>query len=584
MSELKVIFSPLRFSAMLFLSIVLCSLAAGAEPIFSRQTERSLANPILWPSKPPAGCPFQPSKDIVGIYFTGRHNEYTHADTWYPSWAADGNMYSPWTDGNVNGMGCSSAGPGARTGQAKIVGDDPLTLEIVNLGTETAAPAPYGGRYPCVSLVYNGIWYYGTYCLMNEGGSIAADFKVGDHVYNWGVLGPFVGFRVSKDYGRHWTDTTHTPEKPLFNEPAKFGGKVKIGAPHFVDLGKNMEHSPDGKAYLVGMGAVDPDPKPRLANLSWITGDEVYLARVTPSAENINDMSKYEFLGGQDKDGKPIWTNDISRIKPLVDWNNTCGCVTMTYNAPLRKYILCVTDGWPTRGTMNTWIAESDQITGPWKLVVFMEKLGAQAYFVNIPSKFISGDGRTAWLCYANNFTGNQKINPAGGRYGMCLQEINLFTPEQYDEYSKIKPVDPVKNDQNIALKAKVTASSVYPKYHVEGAIDGVVGGFPGNTDNEWASKGENVGAWIRLEWDAPETISRVILWDRANNLDQITSGVLTFSDGATIRVGPLRDDATAGREITFAPRTTRWLKFTVTGVKPKSPNIGLAEIAVFKK
>jgi hypothetical protein len=34
-----------------------------------------------------------------------------------------------------------------------------------------------------------------------------------------------------------------------------WGYPVKIGAPKFVDFGKNMEHSPDGKAYLVAHGA-----------------------------------------------------------------------------------------------------------------------------------------------------------------------------------------------------------------------------------------------------------------------------------------------------------------------------------------
>ena len=75
-----------------------------------------------------------------------------------------------------------------------------------------------------------------------------------------------------------------------------WGHPVKIGAPHFVDFGRNMEHSPDGKAYLVAQGAVEPDPKPRFANLSWITADQVYLLRVTPTLENINDAYEVRVL------------------------------------------------------------------------------------------------------------------------------------------------------------------------------------------------------------------------------------------------------------------------------------------------
>jgi len=43
-----------------------------------------------WRSEPPADCPFKSSTSLTGVEFTGRHAEYTGADTWYPSWAADG--------------------------------------------------------------------------------------------------------------------------------------------------------------------------------------------------------------------------------------------------------------------------------------------------------------------------------------------------------------------------------------------------------------------------------------------------------------------------------------------------------------
>jgi hypothetical protein len=74
---------------------------------------------------------------------------------------------------------------------------------------------------------------------------------------------------------------------------------------------------------------------------------------------------------------------------------------------------------------------ESEQITGPWKLVTFMEKFGEQAYFVNIPSKFISADGKTLWLCYSANFSNlaygtSISANPPGSQYAMCLQEVQL--------------------------------------------------------------------------------------------------------------------------------------------------------------
>ena len=376
-----------------------------------------------WPSAPPADCPFPPSLDLIGIAFTGGHAEYTGADTWYPSWASDGKLYSPFTDGTVGPINVSSGGISAATGHAVIEGDDPLCLKVTAIGKWPGSPEPYEGRYPCGSLVHNEIWYYGTYALKNAGYGL-----------NWPMLGPVPGFYISRDFGKTWANPplSCAPGKTLFPEPKKLGGPVKIGAPHFVDFGKNMEHSPDGKAYLVGHGAVEPDMEDRVANLSWITGDQVYLCRVKPSPETINDAAQYEYFCGRDEKGTAVWTKDFGRIKPLVEWDNNMGCVTITYNAPLKRYLMCVTDGTNTVWKFNTYILEAGEITGPWRLVAYLKDFGEQAYFVNFPSKFIGGDGRTLWLCYAANFTNgwlgtNLKSDPPGSRYAMCLQEVRLL-------------------------------------------------------------------------------------------------------------------------------------------------------------
>jgi hypothetical protein len=385
----------------------------------------------VWPSQPPEHCPFPPSSTLVGICFTGARSDYHCGDTWYPCWASDGNLYSPWTDGATDGVRSSSGGgEKAHTGNAVLIGDNPLKLTIHNTALPQPASAlPYQGRYPCGSLVYNGVWYYGTYCLGPAGSVVHEGFR-----YNWPVLGPMPGFRISTDYGKTWTPSPLAPDQPLFPEPRQFMGPVRMGCPHFVDFGRNMRHSPDGKAYLVGMGAEEHDPQPRYANLSWITADQVYLARVVPSIENINDIRKYEFFAGHDAAGKPLWSGDFVRVRPLLDWNNNMGCATVTYDAPLRKYLMCVTDGWPTCGKMNSYILEADQLTGPWRLVVYMKDFGQQGYFLNFPSKFISADGRTLWLCYSANFAPNWngiklKINPPGGRYGLSLHECRLLAP-----------------------------------------------------------------------------------------------------------------------------------------------------------
>jgi len=433
------------------------TLAMETNASAAQAAERLLDTPhpnLVWSDPPPPDCPFEPSPTLGGVLFTGRHSDYHCGDTFYPSWASDGHLYSPWTDGTTDGVGCSSGqGANAQTGHAVLIGDDPLKLTIRNTSAPKVGSAlPYQGRYPCGSLVHNGIWYYGTYCL-----GPAGSYEHRGFTWNWPNLGPMPGFQISRDLGQTWEPSPRSPEHPLFPEPTQYLGPVKMGAPHFVDFGRNMEHSPDGKAYLLGMGAVDEDPKQRPcikpsadgrfevqaceedfdhANLSWITADQVYLARATPSPETINDPAAYEYFAGHDAAGRPVWTSDFNRIQPLLEWNNHMGCVTATWVPGLKKYLMCVTDGWPTVAKMDSYILEADALTGPWRLVTYLKHFGEQAYFLNVPSKFISPDGRTVWLCYSANFSPGWNgvklaFNPPGGRYGLCLHELRLLAPSK---------------------------------------------------------------------------------------------------------------------------------------------------------
>ena len=482
---------------MRYIFLFLLSLAAGnlllgefAQSVI--RLERKPWGPMLWPSNVPDDCPVEQSDDLVAVVFTGRSADYTYADTWYPSWASDGNLYSPYTDG-VSGVWAKSRSNRAKaavTGHAKIEGSDPLDLKITPLGVYPGSAEPYRGRYPSGSLVHDGTWYYGTYFLDQEPPG-----------YNLGTLGSFVGFRISHNYGKSWIDCPHSGDGGIFGESGKDGGVVKIGAPHFVDFGKNMEHSPDGKAYLVGHGAMPDDPEPRPANLSWISGDQIYLIRVDPSPETVNDRDSYEFFCGFDDTRQPVWCDNFERIQPIFEWNNHCGCVTITYNAALQKYIMCITDGWPTLKFMDTYFLEADRMEGPWKMVAYLEHFGEQGYFVNIPTKFIGDDGRTCWLSYSGNFAtfNDLKVNPPGGRYGFILQEIQFLTKRQLASYpaeenakqlgeaiSKWKRENPLTNQNNLALRASVESSSTHPDYDHNAVIDGVVGGYPHGPENEW--------------------------------------------------------------------------------------------------
>eukprot|EP01006_Ploeotia_vitrea_P034405 TRINITY_DN65748_c6_g6_i1.p1 TRINITY_DN65748_c6_g6~~TRINITY_DN65748_c6_g6_i1.p1 ORF type:complete len:405 (+),score=2.05 TRINITY_DN65748_c6_g6_i1:14-1228(+) len=384
---------------------------------------KTLKMPCTWPSAVPTNCPYPKSTLFTSIsFFNQASYPLTHADTWFPSWASNDNMYSSWTDGLVYTPGThkevrcySSLKQRADTGTAVLEGDYPLNMTVTPLGCvrQPANATDYTGRYPSANLVYDGVWYYGTYGLANLG-----------RCKNWCVMGPFISFRTSTDYGKSWVlNKTLNVTNNMFGEP--IGQPIKMGAPHFVDFGKNMEHSPDGKAYMVASGC---NHNPPLVNCSWMSGDAVYMARFRPQKNNpqaINDKHNWEFYG---QNG--TWVSSVDSARAIATWEGKTGVTTMTYNPILKKYFLVISTpdhGLHLKYPYDTYVLESDNLTGPFSMVTYMQEFGGQAYFANIPSKFWNSTGKGGWLMYSANWDDVRRIvDPSKSRYGLCLAEFTM--------------------------------------------------------------------------------------------------------------------------------------------------------------
>jgi alpha-glucosidase (family GH31 glycosyl hydrolase) len=132
---------------------------------------------------------------------------------------------------------------------------------------------------------------------------------------------------------------------------------------------------------------------------------------------------------------------------------------------------------------------------------------------------------------------------------------------------------------QDIALSATATASAG----NGNAAIDGHVEGYPNDGNREWGASRQKEGAWLQLTWPQPVESTRISLWDRPNNADQILAGTLEFSDGTKLDVGTLPNDGKFPLTLTFPKKSFTWVKFTATKVSPGTRNAGLSEMAVFK-
>ncbi len=382
----------------------------------------------IWPRSLPAGCPVPLSTDMPGIAFVGRASTAHFCDTWMPTWASDGALYSPWQDGVlttepfVNMGGWHAGGATALNGWGKILGDDPQDLLLTHAGEVSGPRGNWSGRYPAAMFAKDGVVYYGvrSTAVYDPNGNLSTDPNTN---YRY-ASGTFIGFHTSTDGGGSWS-ASPSGDAPLFAEAHGGNLRLKFGQPYLVDFGQNQQHSPDGKVYFVSSGSTDTS-----AAVDHLNDDQVYLCRATASVSGINNIANWEFWNGSG------WGTSIAAAQPIFEWRNHVNGATMTWNPGLQKFVMLLyKNGYAVTGTktefgeFDTYVVESNSMTGPWKLVHYWPSFGKQGYYPNLPSKFLSGDGRNAWMWYGANFSPwDRDQDPPGSGYHLCEQRIRFLT------------------------------------------------------------------------------------------------------------------------------------------------------------
>mmetsp|Transcript_14202 Transcript_14202/g.31471 ORF Transcript_14202/g.31471 Transcript_14202/m.31471 type:complete len:179 (-) Transcript_14202:80-616(-) len=150
----------------------------------------------------------------------------------------------------------------------------------------------------------------------------------------------------------------------------------------------------------------------------------------SPINRRFPPRSSWDFYGAQS------WhKGDVAKAEPLISWANRTGVTTMTYIETVKRYIVCVstpTYSPFTEQQFDTYLLESENITGPFRYISYLREFGPQAYFVNIPSKFVGDfnpkDGSLRlFLSYSANFDWKKSApKPAGSGYHWTLQEVIL--------------------------------------------------------------------------------------------------------------------------------------------------------------
>lgn len=274
------------------------------------------------------------------------------SDLWPVTWASDNNLYMSWGDGG--GFDGTNTDGRVSLGFARVEGP-PEDLVGYNVwgGKYAENPSQFGGKCPGMLSVQRIL-----YAWINMQNSAQPDFKLA-----W-----------SEDFGAHWQLVNWNFTGDTFAENT------------FLNYGKDYSGVRDDFVYIYGL------------NREYWTSVE--LARALK--DKIKDRSAYEWYTGMDTDGKPTWSPDIARRKPVFEDPNGVGIPSVIYSPGIDRYILTTAH----RGvTPKLGIFDAPEPWGPWTTVAYYDNWGGfsgEALIYSFPTKWISADGKTMWCIFSS--------------------------------------------------------------------------------------------------------------------------------------------------------------------------------------
>lgn len=305
---------------------------------------------------------------------------------------------------------------------------------------------------------------------------------------------PAASIAKSTDYGNTWTWDTSGPmfggagQAPLFTTIL------------FLDYGKNSINAIDQYVYAYGL------------DNNWREQQRLYLGRVL--AENVQTRAAWQFYAGSDASGVPQWTSDITQKQPVLTdtrllypamFGTDCPAQNpvlaqggVVYDAPLKRYLFA---SW---SCATHEIYEAPQPWGPWNHVLsndFGPLRGTNnrgQYGTNIPSKFISADGKTLML--------QSNVCCSGNSYTFSLRKLYLELPLATYATNAV-------SNANLALAPGARAISKSTHYGTLCALncsDQISGGPLNKSEDDYDEESKQTDWWGYL-WPQPYTFDEVV-------------------------------------------------------------------------
>ena len=345
---------------------------------------------------------YEKSDYIVGVKFLsetqkskcpGNGLEAFNSDNWCVTWADDDHQYTSWGDGEgFGGQNGWKQPTRASMGIARLEGDkDSYSGINVNGGVN-----PESNNMFWPDIEKKGGKCYG---LLSVKGILYA-WVAGDNSrqYDWQKLAK------SNDHGATWEYTN------VYFDQESFPKSRGFFCPTFSQFGKDYQGAKDEYIYHYAPENID--------NI-WDVQKPGNVTLMRCLIQDIEEKKKYEIFTGTAKD--PRWEKLISddilqKRKPVFsDPENGVMRLSVSYNAPLDRYILTVQQVDRKNGQDHIGIYEAPQPWGPWKTVLFKwawdEELGihkqdlkqhkhTKTVFWNFSNKWSSNDGENFVMVY----------------------------------------------------------------------------------------------------------------------------------------------------------------------------------------
>ncbi|MBW2524702.1 MAG: DUF4185 domain-containing protein [Deltaproteobacteria bacterium] len=342
--------------------------------------------PVAW------GQPYPASTVITEVSF----DFATHArlapgsDNWPITWADDGHQYGAWGDGG--GFDGTNQDGRVSLGVARIEG--PLSShQGFNVwgGFNPENPAQFTGK---------------SYGILSVGGTL----------YMWVSPDPkphLTEARIafSTDHGATWQQSSWA-----------FTFADELTIPTFLNFGQDYAGARDGFVYSYYIhpqyGPGESTAAEAVNGFHVHAPGELYLSRV-PSDEILTEGS-YEFFGGLDTGGDPLWTSDRTEKQPVFrDANGVGWNVSASYNAGLGRYLLMTEHTLTHQAHLGMF--DGPEPWGPWTTVVYTDAFGSgeielTTFYWSFSNKWTSADGRSFTLVFTGRAS-NDSWNVVEGAF-----------------------------------------------------------------------------------------------------------------------------------------------------------------------